>query len=199
MRTGTVAVQRPRGRHSLLRLVAVRAGFIGLTAFAMWSISGRVEAAVPGSPTCTVDPSASTLERLTGQACPPEGFAAKMGYEPVLVETPYGWRYIKPSWAGGFCSPPLTDRGPSWDFRSPCRTHDYGYDLVRFGAGNRAAADALLYRDMMASCGGSVDGTLCRAVARWANTALRVGDATGFDPEPIETGSGWSTVGAPSA
>ncbi len=186
MRTGTVAVQRPKGLRSLLRVVAVRSAVVGLMAFGMWSISGTVEAMVPGSPTCRQDPTATTQELLTGEACPPEGFAATMGYEPVLKDTPYGWRYTKPDWAGGFCSPPLTDHGPSWDFQTACQTHDYGYDLVRFGVGDRADADTLLYEDMMRTCTRGVDGTLCRAAARWAHTVLVVGDATGFDPEPVE-------------
>jgi hypothetical protein len=165
----------------------VRLGILALLGFLLWSVSGRVAASEPGTPTCKVKGKASTVEYLVGDACPPNQFAETIGYQPVLVETPFGWRYEKPRWAGGECSGPLADRGWYWDFGAACRTHDYGYDLVRFGVGNRPQADDLLYRDMVASCGANapLGMVACRATARWAHLVLEIGDATGFDPEPI--------------
>jgi hypothetical protein len=65
--------------------------------------------------------------------------------------------------------------------------HDYGYDLVRFGIGDRGEADGLLYNDMMASCSdrGIVGAMGCRTIAGWARAVLEVGDALGFDPEVL--------------
>jgi hypothetical protein len=130
---------------------------------------------------------ASTLDYLTGVACPPDGFAGVLGYDPILVRTPYGWRYTKPTELDGRCSGPLHALGATLDFEPVCRTHDYGYDLVRFGAGNRHDADEVLYRDMLTVCSlrDSVSGGGCRAVARWSRTVLELGDATGFDPDPL--------------
>ncbi len=169
------------------RRTSVRLGLIALSAFLIWSVSGTVAAGTPGSRICHVTGRAGTVAYLAGEACPPADFAATMGYEPVLVKTTYGWRYEKPAWAGGACSGPLSDQGLFWEFGDACRMHDYGYDLVRFGVGDRDKTDALFYTDMMATCRGeSVTGVPgCRALARWAHTALVVGDATGFDPEPV--------------
>ena len=187
MRIGTVAAARIPAAGDRTRTWPRRICLIALCGSIGWSISGRVGAETPGSDTCVPSSAATAEEYLTGEACPPQGFAVRLGYEPVLVSTAYGWRYTKPGWAGGFCSPPLTDHGPFWDFETACRTHDYGYDLVRFGVGDRAMADRLLYRDMTATCATTevFGGTACRAMARWASTVLRIGDATGFDPEPV--------------
>jgi hypothetical protein len=143
--------------------------------------------AAPGSARCATDLDAATIDYLVGSACPPSGFAERLGYEPVLVRSAEGWRFTRPSWADGHCNGPIRNEGPFWDFAVACRTHDYGYDLVRFGLGDRGEADALLYRDMTASCGGQwiVGSEACRALADWARTALRAGDALGMDPEPL--------------
>ena len=109
---------------------------------------------------------------------------------PLVSKSPSSWR--RPT--GGDtrsrrgptanCSGPLGDTGPFWDFTAACETHDYGYDLVRFGVGNRAQADALLYRDMLTSCRGQwLSGVVaCRGVVEWARVVLEVGDGLGFDP-----------------
>lgn len=140
-----------------------------------------------GVPRCEADPGAPAIDYLVGRACPPAGFAEAMGYEPVLVRTSHGWRYTKPAWAHGNCSGPVEDTGPFWDFTAACQTHDYGYDLVRFGVGDRAHADELLHKDMAISCQGrGLPGTAaCGAMAEGTWIVLRVGDAFGFDPEPV--------------
>ena len=172
--------------HRRLRLAVV------LSVTAISGLIGRSAAAtIPGTkrglPDCRVLSKATTAEYITGIACPPERFEDALGYRPVLVETPYGWRYTRPASADGGCSGPLGDTGPFWDFTDACRAHDYGYDLVRIGAGMRAEADALLYRDMMESCGtrGIVGIPACKTFAESAHAVLRFGDATGFDPVPL--------------
>jgi hypothetical protein len=143
--------------------------------------------ATPGNARCATEVAATTTDYLVGAACPPPGFARQLGYEPVLVRSSEGWRFTRPSWADGRCNGPIRNRGPFWDFAVACRTHDYGYDLVRFGIGDRAEADALLYRDMLRSCERQrlVGGEACRALADWTRTTLQAGDAMGFDPEPL--------------
>ena len=143
--------------------------------------------ATPGTARCATDVAATTTEYLVGVACPPPGFARELGYEPVLIRSAEGWRFTRPSWAEGRCNGPIRNQGLFWDFGVACQTHDYGYDLVRFGIGDRAEADALLYRDMLRSCQRQwlVGSEACQAVADWARTALRAGDAMGFDPEPL--------------
>ncbi len=185
------SIQTPAALRIRLRTWRARMGVLALVAFASWSMSERAAAETPGSTRCRQVSKAATVDYLTGIACPPTGFARTMGYEPVLVETGYGWRYTKPDWAGGACSGPLADTGPFWDFTLACRAHDYGYDLVRFGVGDRAEADRLLYRDMMMDCSAqrALGGDACRAIAHWTATTLEVGDATGFDPEPVTQGA----------
>jgi hypothetical protein len=152
-----------------------------------WSVTGQTAAAAPGSATCEEHPVATAIEYLTGVVCPPRRFSRVLGYEPQLVRTAGGWRYVKPD---AECSGPLSDRGPFWDFAEACATHDYGYDLVRFGVGDRPATDALLHDDMLRACRKEGLGQApCKALAEWAYAALRVGDANGFDPERID-GSG---------
>lgn len=142
---------------------------------------------MPGAADCRPDPGASTAEYLVGVACPPDGFVRALGYQPVLVRTPSGWRYTRPAWTGAECNGPMGDEGLFWDFAELCRVHDYGYDLVRFGIGDRGQADGLLYNDMMASCSdrGPLGAMGCRAVAGWARAVLEVGDALGFDPKVL--------------
>ncbi len=154
------------------------------------SAAGARPLVVPGSPVCRDSANATTREYLVGRACPPDGFARAFGYRPVLLETPYGWRYTRPRSVGGGCSGPLDDVGPFWDFTVACRAHDYGYDLVRFGVADRRDADALLYHDMMSSCGlrAPIPGGACRMVADSAHAVLEVGDvAPGFEPSPVST------------
>jgi hypothetical protein len=164
-----------------------RAGVPGvaLTVLFARSALGGVPDATPGAPLCRELPRPTTIQYETGVACPPRAFAVSFGYRPVLVSTPAGWRYTRPSSAGGGCSGPMSDRGPFWSFGDACRAHDYGYDLVRFGIGDRGAADLLLYRDMRRTCTTSdpVADWACRTLADSAHAVLWVGDATpGFEP-----------------
>lgn len=175
------------GRRAVFRILVALVGIIAAVGFGGQIASMVFRPGPGGAPRCEADPDATTNDYLLGSACPPYGFARALGYEPVLVGTPHGWRYTKPAWANGNCSGPLVDTGPFWDFTMACETHDYGYDLVRFGIGERAQADALLHRDMLASCRGQwLSGVVaCRGIAQWARVVLGLGDGLGFDPAPM--------------
>lgn len=173
-----------RGRRIALIAVVTVGVLIGIPAVVGGlGRSGLTEAR--GTVDCRADPAATTADYLLGLACPPAGFARAFGYEPLLVETSEGWRYTRPAWSGAECNGPIGDKGPFWDFGALCRTHDYGYDLVRFGIGDRGEADQLLYEDMLAGCAdqGPVGAMGCQAIAGWARAVLKVGDVLGFDPE----------------
>lgn len=176
---------RPGGVSALRHLLRAVAPGLILTVLFVRSALGDVPDAAPGAPRCRELPRPTTIQHETGVACPPRSFAVVFGYRPVLVSTPAGWRYTRPSWAGGGCSGPMSDRGPFWSFGDACRAHDYGYDLVRLGIGDRGAADLLLYRDMRRTCatGDPVADWACRTLADSAHAVLWVGEASpGFEP-----------------
>lgn len=184
-----IQVLKGIGGRSLVRRHPAALLLAATTLMLLRSVIGSIPAAMPGERTCHVLPTASTVEYETGVACPPEGFAERIGYEPVLFETPAGWRYGRPASADGGCSGPLADDGPFWDFGGACRAHDYGYDLVRLGVGDRAAADDLLYRDMKRSCvsNGTAGIAACKTLADSAHAVLWAGDVSpGFEPRPTE-------------
>ncbi len=169
-------------RRSVILLLTATTAVVGRSA------AGATLVAMQGTVVCRHLPNATAREYLVGLACPPSGFLSAMGYRPMLREAPYGWRYTRPPSAGGGCSGPLPDVGPFWDFTIACQAHDYGYDLVRFGVASRRDADALLYHDMMSSCGlrAPIPGGMCRTVADSAHAVLELGDvAPGFEPPPI--------------
>ncbi len=170
-------------RHRALILGACLVGAL----FARSAASASPKAA-QGAPACRHIASATTTEYLTGVACPPAGFTTAMGYVPVLELTPAGWRFTRPADTHGGCSGPLSDGGPFWDFGAQCRAHDYGYDLVRFGAGSRAEADAQLYDDMKATCAeqSAVGRPACKTMADSAHAVLWFGDVSpGFEPAGV--------------
>jgi hypothetical protein len=173
-----------RGRRAV-RFVCRSVAVLVLTFTGLATLAGPASSHRRGSDTCRPTPDASTSDYLLGIACPPAGFAEAMGYQPVLVETSIGWRYTRPAWANGNCSGPIGNTGLFWDFTTVCQTHDYGYDLVRFGVGDRQEADEFLHRDMGMSCEAqwAIGVTSCKAVAEAGLLVLTVGDSLGFDPE----------------
>jgi hypothetical protein len=182
-----ISLRRRRMPRRAGRVPAV-AGRISLTVlplFVGWSVSGTIPAPAPSSNRCEVRVEATTREYLTGFACPPAGFAGRAGYEPQLVLTGSGWRFVRTVAAGAECSGPLADAGASWDFTAACGTHDYGFDLVRFGVADRTDVDALLYEDMLRSCRGRgpVGTESCKAMAEWAHAALAIGDLAEMEPK----------------
>lgn len=113
----------------------------------------------------------------------PASFRSVMGYRPVVERMRDGSYPVNPH--GGCSSPvPLPSR-----FEPFCRTHDFGYDLLRYadrigrplGGWARLGLDAMLVRRMAASCG----GPLCTASARAARIALRINTWRQFDGAPI--------------
>jgi hypothetical protein len=157
--------------------------------FVGWSLSGPAPKPTPGAPACRPVSNGTTEDFLTGVACPPSEFGDALGYDPMLVKTPAGWRYTRPIEADGRCNGPLGGLGGT-EFLTACQAHDYGYDLVRFGVGVRAEADELLYRDMMTLClhRGAFAGGACRCLAHWTKAVLQIGDVTGMDPAPVAPG-----------
>ncbi|WP_233520335.1 phospholipase A2 [Prauserella sp. PE36] len=84
----------------------------------------------------------------------------------------------------GGCSTPWGDDDTRWDFGTPCRAHDLGYDLLRYaekkghplGPEVRRALDDRLSADMHATCGLNPKGSprLCQSVASLYSAGLVV-------------------------
>jgi hypothetical protein len=91
-------------------------------------------------------------EYLTGARPPPADFEKVMGYKPFLIQTKHGSRMQDPH--GAASAPGKV--GPDKEFDPAAKTHDYGYDLLRYYAKKgtplapeaRKAADALFREDL---------------------------------------------------
>ncbi|NTX02166.1 hypothetical protein [Myxococcus sp. CA040A] len=91
-------------------------------------------------------------EYLTGARPPPADFEKVMGYKPYAIQTKHGQRMQDPH---GSASAP-GKIGPDKEFDPAAKTHDYGYDLLRYydrkgtplDDGARKAADALFRKDL---------------------------------------------------
>ncbi|MFY0526978.1 hypothetical protein ACN28I_28845 [Archangium gephyra] len=91
-------------------------------------------------------------EYLTGARPPPADFEQVMGYKPFPIQTKHGQRMQDPH---GSASAP-GKIGPDKEFDPAAKTHDYGYDLLRYyekkgtplGPEARKAADALFREDL---------------------------------------------------
>jgi hypothetical protein len=91
-------------------------------------------------------------EYLTGARPPPADFEQVMGYKPNVIQTKHGQRMQDPF---GAASAP-GKIGPDKEFDPAAKTHDYGYDLLRYYAKKgtplapeaRKAADALFREDL---------------------------------------------------
>ena len=108
----------------------------------------------PAQAACAVIESPKMADYLIGRACPPEGFP----YQPELVEIPGGLRMTDPKGACSSGSLPATTA--DFDFAAACRTHDYGYDLLRYlelSGGRRRAVDGFFLHDMQLDCAGRVE------------------------------------------
>ena len=107
-----------------------------------------------------------TEERAT-LASVPTSFDSNLGYQPVAV----AGNLVNPN---GGCSTPGRIGPESFD--TACRTHDLGYDVLRFaeaegdrlGAGARFNLDLLLYADMLETC----ETVKCQATATAYYTAV---------------------------
>ena len=91
-------------------------------------------------------------EYLTGARPPPADFEKVMGYKPNVIQTKHGQRMQDPH---GAASVPFKI-GPDKEFDPAAKTHDYGYDILRYyekkgtalGPEARKAADALFREDL---------------------------------------------------
>jgi len=91
-------------------------------------------------------------EYLTGARPPPADFKDVMGYEPYQIQTKHGPRMQDPH--GAASAPGKV--GPDKEFDPAAKTHDYGYDLLRYyakkgtplGPEARKAADAQFRDDL---------------------------------------------------
>jgi hypothetical protein len=91
-------------------------------------------------------------EYLTGARPPPADFEQVMGYKPYAIQTKHGQRMQDPF---GDASAP-GKIGPDKEFDPAAKTHDYGYDLLRYydrkgtplAPEARKAADAQFREDL---------------------------------------------------
>jgi hypothetical protein len=109
---------------------------------------------------------------LTGAIPPPADFEKVMGYKPYAIQTAHGQRMQDPL---GYASVP-GKIGPVKEFDKAAKTHDYGYDLLRYYEAKgtplkgdaRKAADAQFRKDMF-DYANDQKGTLSRFKYRaWA-------------------------------
>lgn len=108
----------------------------------------------------------------------PPDFADVMGYEPAIIDGPHGRRLEKTG--GNGCSSPLG--ATTYDFGAACRSHDLGYDLLRYAAEQggelgpwaRRAIDARLAADMTARCDELAAGAGCRTLASVSSWAVEL-------------------------
>ncbi|GGF27636.1 hypothetical protein [Williamsia phyllosphaerae] len=153
----------------LVTVIIVAAGLIVtsvLTTSSAATMSVRSASGASGSSTPTqIDaavrlgddtPAGAAIAALTGPdperalALIPSGFATTMGYRPVVD-------LGVPANPGGGCSSPIALPAA---FDGPCKTHDLGYDLLRYSADTdqplgqwaRRALDSQLVRRMHGSC-----------------------------------------------
>jgi hypothetical protein len=104
-----------------------------------------------GMPGCRRSGRPTTLGYLSGAECAPRDFIRDFGYVPDVQDLAWGSRAQRPAEHDGACSVRLAAHPSS--FQAPCRTHDYGYDLLRAGAlDSRRQVDILLFNDLMATC-----------------------------------------------
>lgn len=135
---------------------------------------------VSGAPAVPVDagrdtPTGRAIAALVGPdplsaiALVPTGFAAAEGYSPIVDDG------VPANPLGGCSSPIALPAG----FDAPCKTHDLGYDLLRYsavtgvvqGAWARTALDAQLDRRVDAAC--AVADETCRAAAALVRAGVR--------------------------
>lgn len=91
-------------------------------------------------------------EYLTGARPPPADFEQVMGYKPFMIQTNHGPRMQDPF--GDASSPGKI--GPTKEFDPAAKTHDYGYDMLRYyakkgtplGPEARKTADAQFREDI---------------------------------------------------
>ena len=175
------ADRAPVARNSVAVKSAAPAASFERMARSGSGVALRRTASVAPTRALTADPAQRMHDYLTGAIPPPADFAKVMGYEPVRVATKWGTRMQDPF--GDVSSP--GGIGPTKEFLPMAKTHDYGYDLLRYfgrtgqplGAGARKAADALFREDMFHSANdqkGFVDRWKFRTWAQIYATAVEL-------------------------
>jgi hypothetical protein len=129
-------------------------------------------------------------EYLTGARPPPADFQQVMGYTPYTIQTKHGPRMQDPF---GDASAP-GKIGPDKEFDPAAKTHDYGYDLLRYYAKKgtplngdaRKAADSQFREDLFHYANdqkGLVDRWKFRAWAQIYATAVELNSKVqGYGP-----------------
>lgn len=144
----------------------------------------------------TVSDAATTVAVLTGThhaatlRVAPADFSAVMGYRPRMVD---GYP-VNPT---GGCSSPIDLPAR---FEILCKTHDYGYDLLRYADRRghplpgwaRLALDRMLIDRMLVSCD---DDPICLAAAELSRAGLGINTWRQYDGAPAASES-YSTIAA---
>lgn len=149
-------------------------------------------ATVSGGPTVAQDagratPTGREIAALVGPdplsaiGLVPAGFADAMGYVPVVDDA-------VPANPMGGCSSPIALPA---SFDAPCKTHDLGYDLLRYsaltgvvqGPWAREALDAQLVRRVEAEC--AVGDETCRTAAELVRAGVRTNSHRQDDGVPV--------------
>ncbi|MGO3328192.1 hypothetical protein [Gordonia sp. (in: high G+C Gram-positive bacteria)] len=165
--------------NSLLRRSVRRLGIgLAITFLTLLILGGASVASVVAASPGRVGPITNDVDRAVAElvgSSPgdalthlPAGFESAMGYRPVLQDS----RPVNPA---GSCSSPIP---LPTGFEPLCRAHDFGYDLLRFGARTdhpaspwaRRALDGMLVDAMHDSC----TDPLCEAAATVADGGLSV-------------------------
>ncbi|AZG48825.1 hypothetical protein D7316_05446 [Gordonia insulae] len=164
-----------------------------------------VDASTEATPDDLATPAGRVVWELTGPHPEsvfhslPKSFSTQLGYRPRLA----GGYPVDPT---GDCSSPIA---LPRRFDDLCRTHDFGYDVLRFasrdghplGGWARLRLDRMLIQRMHASC----SSPICDAAAALAEVGLRVNTWRQFDgaPTPAESpieivssgvGRGWADL-----
>lgn len=145
-------IRRPQtsGTEPSARPVAPPARNQVKDSFTKGTTAAQRTAAVSGAP--AGDHGKLMTDYLTGAKPPPADFEKVMGYKPYAIQTGHGQRMQDPH---GAASVP-GKIGPDMEFDPAAKTHDYGYDLLRYYDRKgtplkpeaRKAADALFRKDM---------------------------------------------------
>ncbi|PRX49311.1 hypothetical protein B0I33_103346 [Prauserella shujinwangii] len=178
----------PRGRRRLATSAWLALLVLVVTGFGF--VATRTDAPPPqGPPTGDVAKAEAAIETLMDPARSaaavellPADFTAVTGVVAGTERAPDGT--LRAVHVGGGCSAPWGEDGTRWDYGTPCKAHDLGYDLLRYAErkghplrpGLREALDHRLSADMGATCERNPQGSrrLCDAVASLYSTGLVV-------------------------
>ncbi|WP_298175722.1 phospholipase A2 [Saccharomonospora sp.] len=173
--------RKPRVRHRVLLCGAVRLLVLILAVVGFGLVASRSQA-VPAAG--LVDGDVADAEKAIEALLDPGRSAEALASLPHDFVTVTGVEIgtqtaldgtVRAVHIGGGCSAPWGDDSTRWDFGTPCRSHDLGYDLLRYaekkgrplGPELREALDERLSEDMYTTCDVNPRGsrTLCQGVA----------------------------------